>query len=215
MAVIYPSLMSADQLHLGNEIRNLEPHVVGFHIDVMDYHFAPNLTFGLHTINQISAFTMKQLWLHMMLENPTHPIEHLTLPAQTIYSFHIESNFMKDDILHKLKEKKWLPSIAINPKTNVAQLFEILDHRFYQVLIMSVEPGFSGQDFIPETIDKIKALQTFRMEHNLPFVIGLDGGIKKSVMDIVFKYGIQDIATASAIFGDKDRIRGLNSLIEA
>jgi ribulose-phosphate 3-epimerase len=211
-ATIYPSLMSADLLNLEREINTLNADVIGYHIDIMDNHFVPNIAFGFDTIHAIARITNRQLWIHAMVDNPTSTIDQLHLPANTIYSFHIESNFMKKDIIKKLTEKKWLPSIAIKPKTDVAQLFDILDTSIYQVLVMSVEPGFAGQSFMPDALAKIDALVAFRAEHNLNFMIGVDGGINASNIAQVVARGADQIAAASAIFNNPDRIAALSDL---
>lgn len=212
MAIIYPSLMSADPLNLEQEINILDPHVIGYHVDIMDNHFVPNLAFNFDTIHAISRITEKQLWLHAMVDNPTSIIDKLTLPEKTIYTFHIESHFSKNDIMKKLSEKKWLASIAIKPKTDVTQLFDFIDAQTYQVLVMAVNPGFAGQQFMPSTLEKIKQLQEFRTNHGFNFTIGIDGGINEKNIAEVAKYDIDQMAIASAIFGNTDRVEALRGL---
>ncbi len=212
MATIYPSLMSANLLNLEREISTLNPHVPGYHIDIMDNHFVPNMTFGFDTIHAIARITNKQLWLHAMVDNPTSMIDQLHLPTNAIYSFHIESKFIKKDIMKKLSEKNWLPSIAIKPKTDVAQLFDFIDREIYQVLVMSVEPGFAGQSFMPDVVAKIDALVQFRAEHKLNFLIGIDGGINTHTIANVVQHGVDHIAAASAIFANPDRVAALSAL---
>lgn len=214
-ATLYPSLMSADLLNLEREINTLNPHVTGYHIDIMDNHFVPNITFGFDTVHGIARITSKQLWIHAMVDNPTSMIDQLHLPANTIYSFHIESNFMKKNIIKKLTGKNWLPSIAIKPKTDVTQLFDLLDASIYQVLVMSVEPGFAGQSFMPDSLAKIDALVAFRAQHNLNFMIGIDGGIKPTNIAQTVQHGAQQIAAASGIFSNPDRVAALNDLKNA
>jgi ribulose-phosphate 3-epimerase len=212
MSTIYPSLMSANLLNLEREITTLNPYVPGYHIDIMDDHFVPNMTFGLDTIHAIARATTKQLWLHAMVNNPTALIDQLTLPTNTIYSFHIESQCNKKDIIKKLTEKKWLPSIAIKPKTDVAQLFEILDATICQVLVMSVEPGFAGQSFMPGALATLNALTAFRAQHKLNFMIGIDGGINAANIAQVVAHGADQIAVASAIFNNSDRVAAYSEL---
>jgi len=212
MATIYPSLMGANLLDLERDITALNSHVPGYHIDIMDNHFVPNMAFDFDTIHAIARITNKQLWVHAMVDNPSSLIDQLNLPANTIYSFHIESNFIKKDIIKKLTEKNWLPSIAIKPKTNVAKLFDILDTEFYQILVMSVEPGFSGQAFIPDTLTALNALAEFRAQHKLNFMIGIDGGINATNIAHVVQRGADQIAIASAIFSNPDRVAALSAL---
>lgn len=215
MATIYPSLMCANQLNLERDIAALNPHVPGYHIDIMDNHFVPNIAFDFDTVHAIARITTKQLWVHAMVDNPTSLIDQLNLPEQTIYSFHIESKFQKKEILKKLTEKNWLPSIAIKPKTNVAQLLQMMDREIYQVLVMSVEPGFSGQSFIPDSIAKLDELTEFRAKHNLRFMIGIDGGINSTNIANVVQHGADQIAAASAIFNNPDRVAAYSALEKA
>jgi ribulose-phosphate 3-epimerase len=209
---LYPSLMGADLLNLEREINTLNPHVTGYHIDIMDNHFVPNIAFGFDTVHAVARITTKQLWIHAMVDNPTSTIDQLQLPANTVYSFHIESNFMKKDIIKKLTGKNWLPSIAIKPKTDVTQLFDLLDASIYQVLVMSVEPGFAGQPFMPDSLAKIDELVAFRAKHKLNFMIGIDGGINAAIIAQVAQHGAQQITAASAIFSNPDRVAALNDL---
>jgi ribulose-phosphate 3-epimerase len=212
MATIYPSLMCANLLNLEQDIAALNPHVPGYHIDIMDNHFVPNMAFDFDTIHAIARITKKQLWIHAMVDDPIGVIDQLQLPEKTIYSFHIESNFEKKSVIKKLTEKNWLPSIAIKPKTDVAQLLQILDRDIYQVLVMAVEPGFAGQLFIPDSIAKLDDLTAFRAKHNLDFMIGIDGGINISNIATVVQHGADQIACASAIFNNPDRVAAYSAL---
>lgn len=214
MTTIYPSLLSANLLNLEQEIRALDAHVTGYHIDIMDNHFVPNMAFDFDTIHAIAAITKKQLWIHAMVENPSAVIDQLRLPEKTIYSFHIESNFEKKVIFKKLTEKNWLPSIAIKPKTDVAQLFKTLDHNVYQILVMSVEPGFAGQKFMPDSIAILDELVAFRTKCKLDFMIGIDGGINATNIAQVVAHGADQIAAASAIFNHPDRVAAYNQLVK-
>jgi ribulose-phosphate 3-epimerase len=207
--------MHANLLNLERDIATLDPHVPGYHIDIMDNHFVPNMAFDFDTIHAIARFTKKQLWVHAMVDDPTAVIDQLQLPEKTIYSFHIESKFEKKEILKKLSEKKWLPSIAISPKTNVAALFEILDANIYQVLVMSVEPGFSGQQFMPYSIARLDEIVAFRAKHKLDFMIGIDGGINLTNIAKVVAHGADQIAAASAIFNNPDRVAAYSALEKA
>lgn len=212
MTTIYPSLLGANLLNLEQEIRALDQYVAGYHIDIMDNHFVPNMAFDFDTIHAIAGITKKQLWIHAMVENPIAIIEQLHLPEKTIYSFHIESNFEKKSIIKKLSEKKWLASIAIKPKTDVAKLFQIIDLDIYQILVMSVEPGFSGQQFMPDSIAKLDELVSFRRKQGLDFMIGIDGGINAKNIARVVAHGADQIAAASAIFNNPDRVAAYGEL---
>ncbi len=211
MIRIYPSLISANLLNLEHEIKLLEPHCDGFHLDIMDNHFVPNLTFGIDMIQAISKTTHKQLWVHLMVDQPNTWIESLQLPEQTILSFHIESTNKTSELIKRIKEKKWLTSIAINPKTNVDEIFPYL-HLIDQVLIMSVEPGFSGQRFLEPTIDKIAPLIKRQTAQKLTFSIGFDGGITPENIGLLAQKGVTDFAAASTIFNNPHPIEALEQL---
>lgn len=214
MLRIYPSLISANFLHLAEEIERLEPYCNGFHLDIMDNHFVPHLSFGADITNAIATATTKQLWVHLMVDDPASWCDQLELPAQTLVSFHIESTQNAGEIITRIREKKWTAGIAIKPKTNVNELFPFLltiDH----VLIMSVEPGFSGQRFLPSAVNMLKTVVARRKEKKLSFVIGMDGGINHENIKMLAHEGVQDFAIASAIFGQADPVETIKRLKKA
>ncbi len=211
MIRIYPSLISANLLRLQEEITRLEPYCDGFHLDIMDNHFVPNLTFGADMVHAISEITKKQLWVHLMVDNPESWCDQLQLHDESILSFHFESTKHIPDMVKRIKEKNWQPSIAIKPKTDVRELFPCLN-MMNQVLLMSVEPGFSGQQFLPSVVDKIEPLLKYKDEHQLQFSIGMDGGITKQNIGTLAQKGVHDFAVASAIFDQSDPIAALQAL---
>jgi hypothetical protein len=121
MVKIYPSLISANPLHLGTIIQELEPHCAGFHLDVMDNHFVPNLTFGADIVNEVDKATKKPSWVHLMVEKPEEWCDRLTLKEGSIISFHFEATRDAAHLTKCISEKKWIPSIAIKPKTNATE----------------------------------------------------------------------------------------------
>ena len=146
MVRIYPSLMAADPLHLENEIELLEPYCAGFHLDVMDNHFVPNITWGANTVNAI-AKRGKPVWVHLMVEKPDLFYDTLFLPVDSTVSFHIESDVDVFEFVKIIREKKQQVSIAISPKTPISRILPFLVN-LDQDLLMSVEPGFSGQHLL-------------------------------------------------------------------
>ncbi len=199
MTRIFPSLISADLLNLQQEIEQMNQYCVGYHLDIMDNHFAPNLIFGPDIVNSICRVTRRQLWAHLMVEKPDELIEKLLLPPGSILSFHFEATSRDEILINRLKEKKWQPSIAINPKTNVEDIFPLL-RNVGQVLLMSVEPGFSGQEFLPSIMEKIDPLIGYRQTAGLNFTIGIDGGINQNNIQELAEKGIDDFAVGAAIF---------------
>lgn len=214
MLHIFPSLMVADQLRLGQEVALLDAHCSGFHLDIMDGHFVPNITFGPMLINAVDRMSRNPSWVHLMVDNPSFWVDRLVLKAESIVSFHIESNFDFQYIVSQIKEKKLRASLAINPKTRVEKLFDFLNPMIDHVLIMSVEPGFSGQKFLPEVLHKIPALQKYCREHQLSCSIGLDGGIVPALVPEIKRLGVDHIAASSSIFNYDDRITALERLRE-
>ncbi len=203
MVKLYPSLMAADLLCLKEQINALDPLCDGYHLDIMDDHFVPNLTFGADMVQAIAAHTNKQIWLHLMIENVKQFLEKCTVPAHSLISFHIESQNKADEIINIIKENNWLPSIAINPKTNVERILPYLNI-IDQVLIMSVEPGHSGQRFIPSVVNKVDQLLTIRKKKELSFQIGMDGGINQENISELARKGVDDFAIGSALFESDD-----------
>ena len=211
MAKIYPSLIAANPLYLHQTIKTLEPYCAGFHCDIMDNHFVSNLTFGFDIVQAIDAATFTQTWVHLMVDNPADWCKRLILKPHSIVSFHFESTNEPDKVIKCIKEKKWLPSIAINPKTDEGEIFHLLD-TISQILIMSVNPGFSGQPFLDTVLKKIPSLIYERKKRNLTFSIGIDGGINAKNIISIAQQGAQDLAIASAIFNTPDPLRALQSL---
>jgi ribulose-phosphate 3-epimerase len=199
MAQICPSLLAADQTKLADYIKQLEPLCPGFHIDIMDNKFVPNTGISLEKVHHIAQITYKQLWVHLMVEDPEEYIKNLTITQGSIITFHIESHKKTSDTINKILEKKCLPGMAINPKTGVNEIFPFLKD-LHQVLIMSVEPGFSGQLFIKETIAKIDPLVGFRNTSGFHFKIALDGGISLDNISAITHKGADQLVIGSAIF---------------
>ncbi len=201
---IYPSLISADLLNLEQVIGLLDPYVPGYHLDVMDGHFVPNLTWGPDFINAIAKKSKApQQWVHLMVTNPQWYIEKITVPTHSIISFHIETKESIENIIKVIKEKKLRASLAISPKTPLEHLFPYaggIDH----ILVMSVEPGRSGQSFLPETFNRIEELVAYRSKHTLKFEIGVDGGINEQNSARLSAVGVESFGVAKAIFSSKN-----------
>lgn len=205
---IYPSLMIVPESDLKKEIKLLAPYCKGFHLDVMDGLFVGNQHWNdvvkVNTILQL----MESVWLHLMVENPAAFYNQLFLPVQSLISFHIESHVDIFSFIKRIKEKNNKASIAIRPKTSLSKVIPFL-HVIDQVLVMSVEPGFSGQSFLEGTFDKISELAAYRKKHAMQFAIGVDGGINKNNSKQLALQGVDDCAIAFGIFGSKDHLEAL------
>jgi ribulose-phosphate 3-epimerase len=202
MAQIYPSLLAAPENTIDKTIKLLEPLCPGFHIDIIDNQFAPNTGISMQKANSIAKLTYRQLWVHLMVEDVESYIKQLQLPPDSIVSFHIETKTDTRGLINKILEKKWLPSIAIKPKTSVNDIFPFLE-TIHQVLIMSVEPGFSGQPFLASSLAKVDPLVGYRNTSHLNFKIAMDGGIGVENIREISQKGVDQVAVGSAILEAK------------
>ncbi len=213
MINIYPSLMSVDPANLEDEIKLLEPYCAGFHLDIMDNQFVPNKALSIDAVNNIAKIVSKPVWIHLMVQHPEQFYMQLFLPDDSLVSFHIESEVDVNRFIKTIREKKHKPSIAIRPKTPLDLIFPFLQV-VDQVLLMSVEPGFSGQPFLQESLLRLEQLNAYRKKHDNVFKIGLDGGINKNNIKKVFEKGVDDCAVASGIFQQPDHLVALHELRE-
>lgn len=206
---IYPSLISADLLNLQKIIEIFDPLCSGFHLDVMDFHFVPNLTWGPDFINAIRKISKKELWIDLLVDLPAPYLERFQLHDGDIISIHYESDY-DNDIFRIIRLKGWKTSLALDPQTPVEVILpflEFLDH----VLLMSVPPGFSGQEFVMSSVAKAKKLYNLRKKIDGKFLIGMDGGLNKKTLPLVIDY-VDTFAIATGIFGAKNSIEMIKEL---
>ena len=211
MPALYSSLIAANQLSLGPTLDALDAYADGYHLDIMDNHFVPNLTWGHGMINAIATHTKRQLWVHLMVDNPGIWVEQLQLPQESIVTFHIESTTDPLRIIHALQKKDCYASVALKPGTSLDTMNPLLP-QLDQVLIMSVEPGFSGQHFIQNSMDRIATILQHKNAHNLALRIGIDGGVTSKNIVNLANAGIQDFAVGNALFKAKDIAEALQQL---
>jgi ribulose-phosphate 3-epimerase len=211
MVKIYPSLMLANILELKKEIEKLAPHCDGFHLDVMDFHFVPNLTFGPHIINSIAKASSKELFVHLMVEHPEKLIEYLQLPEGSIVAFHKTTVPKVSSFIKQIKKRGWRASLALDPDESIDNALSVIND-LDQVLVMSVRPGFSGQEFIAHTLKKAQEINRYRTQHEVSFRIAMDGGIDHENIVEIVEAGVDDIALASAIFKSGDPVKALKKL---
>lgn len=211
---IYPSLISCDLLNLAPTLSVLDNHCNGYHLDVMDDHFVPNLTWGPAFINAIRKASSRPLQIHLMVDNPTSWLERLELHAGDSFIFHHEAlpnHKAQTALIEQIHNKGWLAGIAVNPQTAIDDIFETIS-LLDEVLLMSVEPGFSGQHFIPEVMTKIQPLLAMKAQLNTMFSIGMDGGVnEQNIADLAHNH-IDFVAAAAAIFHRHDSIAALQTL---
>jgi len=198
---ISPSLLACDFLNIEEEIKSLEKEKnIWFHLDIMDGHFVPNLTFGHPIVEKISAITNQPLDAHFMVENPSFYKE--TFKNYNIYNFtfHYESVQDSFKFLRELKEIYPSVGISLKPKTPLDVLSEDILKEIDLVLIMSVEPGFGGQKFIEETYEKIELLNKTRKKLDLNFKIQVDGGVNHTNAHKLKECGGDNLVAGSYIF---------------
>lgn len=212
MVKIAPSLLSADFNNLEHEISRVQDAGADIlHLDIMDGHFVPNLTFGLPVIKQIKSLAKIPVDVHLMVTNPEKYLEILGDWAIEYVSFHQETVFHLHRQVHVLKEKNIKAGIALNPATPVETIYDLTPDLDF-VLIMSVNPGFGGQKFLPLVYEKIRKLRKIADEKNPALLIEVDGGINNIIAPELVKTGTDILVAGSYIFGQKDYQKQIQSL---
>jgi len=214
MRKIAPSILSAYPLNLEDQISRIEKETEILHIDIMDGHFVPNLTFGPHFIKALKKrFDSLLLDVHLMVYRPETIIEWYLEAGADWVSFHIEANPHHHRYLMKIKESGAKAGLALNPTTSLCLLEPALPYVDF-VLLLTVNPGFGGQKFIPEGLEKISRLKEMREKGGYDFLIEVDGGIKSSNIKEIFSAGT-DIAVAGSAVFHGDPLKNLLELKEA
>ncbi len=200
MKLLAPSILSADFSNLSQQIRLLE--IAGadiIHCDIMDGQFVPNITFGPFIVDAIRKITKLPLDVHLMIKNPDNFIPAFSEAGADYISVHFEEAVHLHRTIYIIKDRGLKAGVVINPSTTVNSLLNILEFVDF-VLIMSVNPGFGGQKFIPSSLNKIRELDKLRKELNLGFKIEIDGGINKDNIKDVVTAGCDIVVTGASIF---------------
>lgn len=210
---IAPSILSADFAHLARDIETVEKAGADvLHLDVMDGHFVPNITIGPPVVSSIRRITGMPLDAHLMIEQPDRFIEELVRAGVNWISVHAETDDHLDRTIHFIHDNGLQAGVALNPSTPLCSIEEVLPEVDY-VLIMTVNPGFGGQHFIPSTLRKIRRLRETIASNDYRARIEVDGGIGPSNLEDVLAAGAEIIVAGSAIFGrDKDAAKAVQEM---
>lgn len=204
MIKIAPSILSADLTRLGDEVRALADAGADYiHVDVMDGHFVPNITIGPFVVEAVRRVTDLPLDVHLMIDNPDLYLDDFARAGADILTVHVEVLPHLHRTIQAIREKGMRPGAVLNPSTPLCTLEHVLAD-LDQVLIMSVNPGFGGQSFIPDSLNKIRNLRTMIRTRELKVDVEVDGGIKVDNCAEAARAGANILVSGSGIFGAPD-----------
>lgn len=199
--LLSPSILSADFGHLQAQLAQIAQHGADWvHIDVMDGHFVPNITMGPFIVKHCKKLTNLALDVHLMIENPERHIEAFAEAGASWLTIHVENNPNLYRTLQSIRELGVHPAVALNPGTPVSSIHSILDI-VDMVLVMTVNPGFSGQAHIPSMVSKVSEIRNHARTHNPSLRIEVDGGINAATLPPMLSAGTDTVVAATAIFG--------------
>ena len=209
---IAPSLLSCDFSKFGAEIERMDKAGADMmHLDIMDAHFVPNLTFGAPVIKMLRKYTDKPFDVHLMISDPLKYIDDFAAAGADIISFHTESDSDIEKTLEKIESHNIKPALAIKPNTPAEVVFPYLD-RLYMVLVMTVEPGFGGQSFMADMMSKVEEIKAEAKRRNLDLLVQVDGGIAKDTISTAAKAGVDICVAGTAVFKPDDAKQAIDEL---
>jgi ribulose-phosphate 3-epimerase len=215
MVEIAPSILSADFTRLAEEISAIEAGgATVLHFDVMDGRFVPNITVGLPVLKSVRKFTRMTIDCHLMIVEPSKYAAEFVKAGADMVSVHVEADYHLHRTLTAIREAGGKAGIAINPATPLSALEEVLPYADF-VLLMSVNPGFGGQKFIPTSVDKLRRLRRMIDERGLATRIEIDGGIDAGNIGKIVESGAEIVVAGSAVFGKENPTEAVRELLDA
>ncbi|MFT8312434.1 MAG: ribulose-phosphate 3-epimerase [Sporolactobacillus sp.] len=211
---ILPSILSANFARLADEVRDVEKDVDLIHVDVMDGHFVPNITMGANVVHALKQETQVAQDVHLMVDEPIHLLPSFLDAGADMISVHYEACTHLHRAIQMIKDGGAKAGVVLNPSTPASALESIIKDVDY-VLIMTVDPGFGGQRFLPSMIDKIKAVHEMIATSNLSVQIEVDGGVDAETLPLCFNAGATLFVAGSAIFTFADRHAAIEKLIRS
>ena len=213
--IISPSMLSADFGNLERDTKMIDRSAAEWvHIDVMDGVFVPNISFGFPVMKPIRKATNKILDVHLMIVEPEKYVKRFVEAGADYVTFHYEATEQIDECINITRDAGAKVGISIKPATPVSVLKDILA-KVDLVLVMSVEPGFGGQSFMPDSLDKVRELAAIKREQGLDYIIEIDGGISSQNAGEVFAAGAEALVAGSAVFGAADPEAEIVKMLEA
>jgi ribulose-phosphate 3-epimerase len=215
MVEIAPSILSADFRRLGEQIAEVEQAGASYiHVDVMDGHFTPNLTVGPFIVEWVRKATKLPIDAHLMIENPDNFIGAFARAGANMISVHPEATYHLDRTLNHIRQAGCQAGVVLNPATPLAMIEEVVADVDY-VLLMSVNPGFGGQKFIPSSLDKLRRLRNLIRMKSSPARIEIDGGVGPNNVAEVVAAGAEILVAGSAVFSAENPAEALKELMRA
>ncbi len=211
MNIISPSILASDFGNLNKEIERVHA-AQWIHIDVMDGHFVPNISFGLPIVSAVRKLTSQVLDVHLMISNPLTYAERFVKAGADLVVFHIESDDDPKEVIRAVRAAGAKVGVAIKPGTPVNALYDVID-LLDLVLVMTVEPGFGGQSFLHDTVSKIRALRALCDEKGYHALIQVDGGINQETAAVCTQAGADVLVAGSYVFASDDADASVRSLM--